>query len=58
MERMDKMALIGFWESVEYLKNANKVAEIASPCGLYINGESLIVVMLMLGNIFVFMFLK
>lgn len=25
MERMDKRALIGFWESVEYLKNANKV---------------------------------
>ncbi|XP_061850323.1 sorting nexin-25 [Colius striatus] len=24
MERMDKMALIGLWESVEYLKNANK----------------------------------
>ncbi|XP_058380973.1 sorting nexin-25 isoform X3 [Diceros bicornis minor] len=24
MERMDKRALIGFWESVEYLKNANK----------------------------------
>ncbi|XP_073910957.1 sorting nexin-25 isoform X3 [Castor canadensis] len=24
MERMDKRALIGFWESVEHLKNANK----------------------------------
>ncbi|XP_053920851.1 sorting nexin-25 isoform X1 [Cuculus canorus] len=24
MERMDKMALMGLWESVEYLKNANK----------------------------------
>ncbi|XP_004428801.1 PREDICTED: sorting nexin-25 isoform X1 [Ceratotherium simum simum] len=24
MERIDKRALIGFWESVEYLKNANK----------------------------------
>ncbi|XP_078418345.1 sorting nexin-25 [Cetorhinus maximus] len=24
MERMDKRALVGFWESVEYLKNANK----------------------------------
>ncbi|XP_074010629.1 sorting nexin-25 isoform X2 [Numenius arquata] len=24
MERMDKMALIGLWESVEYLKSANK----------------------------------
>uniref|UniRef100_A0A8C4V930 Sorting nexin 25 n=1 Tax=Falco tinnunculus TaxID=100819 RepID=A0A8C4V930_FALTI len=24
MERMDKMALIGLWESVEYLKNASK----------------------------------
>ncbi|XP_067993052.1 sorting nexin-25 isoform X2 [Melanerpes formicivorus] len=24
MERMDKMALIGLWEAVEYLKNANK----------------------------------
>lgn len=33
------MALIGLWESVEYLKNANKVEEIASPCGLYINWE-------------------
>lgn len=30
MERMDKMALIGLWESVENLKNANKVEEIAS----------------------------
>lgn len=30
MERMDKMALIGLWESVENLKNANKVEEVAS----------------------------
>lgn len=52
------MALIGLWESVEYLKNANKVEEIASPCGLYINWESLPVVILMLGNVFAFMFLK
>ncbi|KAJ7423457.1 Sorting nexin-25 [Willisornis vidua] len=34
MERMDKMALIGLWESVENLKNANKVEEIASLYGL------------------------
>lgn len=27
MERMDKMALICFWESVEHLKNANKVCK-------------------------------
>lgn len=25
MEKIDKRALISFWESVEYLKNANKV---------------------------------
>jgi len=31
------MALIGLWESIEYLKNANKVEEIPSPRGLYIN---------------------
>ena len=28
MERMDKRALMSFWESVEYLKNANKVGYI------------------------------
>ena len=28
MERMDKRALISFWESVEYLKNASKVGYI------------------------------
>ncbi|NXF39841.1 SNX25 protein, partial [Nyctibius bracteatus] len=32
MERMDKVALIGLWESVEYLKNANK-AEIPQLVG-------------------------
>nr|XP_008508438.1 PREDICTED: sorting nexin-25-like [Equus przewalskii] len=30
MERMDKRALIGFWEAVEYLKSANKVVYVGS----------------------------
>ncbi|KAM5279335.1 sorting nexin-25 isoform 4-T4 [Hipposideros larvatus] len=33
MERMDKRSLISFWESVEYLKNANKVNEIPQLVG-------------------------
>ncbi|KAM6149879.1 sorting nexin-25 isoform 2-T2 [Erethizon dorsatum] len=33
MERMDKRALISFWESVEQLKNANKVNEIPQLVG-------------------------
>lgn len=37
MERMDKMALIGLWESVECLKSANKVGKFASPCVLDIS---------------------
>lgn len=36
MERMDKRALISFWESVEYLKNANKVSVHKSMPGLVV----------------------
>lgn len=54
MERMDKMALIGLWESVENLKSANKVEEVANLIWLY-TLMALFVVILMLGNVFMFL---
>uniref|UniRef100_A0A8D0H6R4 Sorting nexin 25 n=1 Tax=Sphenodon punctatus TaxID=8508 RepID=A0A8D0H6R4_SPHPU len=36
MERMDKRVLISLWESVEYLKNANKVGVVRNKHGLKI----------------------
>lgn len=39
MDRMDKVALIDLWESVENLRSANKVGKTASPCGLYMNQD-------------------
>lgn len=54
MERMDKMALIGLWESVENLKSANKVEEVANLIWLC-TLMALFIVILMLGNVFMFL---